>query len=62
MFFFLKDFDILGTKLISCGMDHSLKIWNLETDKLKEVCQYTCTIYSLGQEEMTSKCQTYSEY
>jgi len=32
-----KDFDILGEKLVSCGMDHSLKIWSLETDAIKKV-------------------------
>lgn len=36
-----KDFDILGEKMVSCGMDHSLKIWSLETDAMKKVCQIT---------------------
>ena len=34
-----KDFDILGEKMVSCGMDHSLKIWSLETDAVKKVNQ-----------------------
>ena len=38
-FIFSKDFDILGEKMVSCGMDHSLKIWSLETDAMKKVCQ-----------------------
>ncbi|UYV71372.1 EED [Cordylochernes scorpioides] len=29
------DFDLLGTKIISCGMDHSLKIWQLDSDKIQ---------------------------
>ena len=33
----LKDLDILGSKLVSCGMDHSLKIWSLEKDEFKKV-------------------------
>lgn len=32
-----KDFDILGEKMVSCGMDHSLKIWSLQTDAIKKV-------------------------
>lgn len=32
-----KDFDILGEKMVSCGMDHSLKIWSLQTDAVKKV-------------------------
>ena len=32
-----KDFDILGEKIVSCGMDHSLKIWSLQTDAVKKV-------------------------
>ena len=35
---FLQDFDILGARLVSCGMDHSLKIWWIETEKIKKVC------------------------
>eukprot|EP00112_Aurelia_sp_Birch-Aquarium-sp1_P017205 Seg397.19 transcript_id=Seg397.19/GoldUCD/mRNA.D3Y31 product="Polycomb protein eed-A" protein_id=Seg397.19/GoldUCD/D3Y31 len=30
------DFDILGTKLVSCGMDHSLKVWSLDTEEYKQ--------------------------
>lgn len=43
MYYFIcsKDFDILGEKMVSCGMDHSLKIWSLETDAMKKVCQIT---------------------
>ena len=32
---YLQDFNIQGTKLISCGMDHSLKIWSVDTDKIR---------------------------
>ena len=38
-FHLFKDFDILGEKMVSCGMDHSLKIWSLETDAMKKVIQ-----------------------
>jgi len=30
------DFDILGTRIVSCGMDHSLKFWSLEKPKVKQ--------------------------
>jgi len=29
------DFNLTGTKIVSCGMDHSLKIWNLEKEEIK---------------------------
>ena len=28
----LQDFNIDGTKLVSCGMDHSLKMWRTDTE------------------------------
>ena len=37
MCYLFEDLDILGSKLVSCGMDHSLKIWSLEIDEFKEV-------------------------
>ena len=33
------DFDIRGTKIISCGMDHSLKIWKLDSPELQKAIQ-----------------------
>ncbi|XP_015759951.1 PREDICTED: polycomb protein eed-like [Acropora digitifera] len=27
----VEDFDILGEKMVSCGMDHSLKLWSLDS-------------------------------
>ena len=45
-----KDFDILGEKMVSCGMDHSLKIWSLETDAMKKVRQtktHACKFFLL---------------
>ena len=37
MCYLFEDLDILGSKLVSCGMDHSLKIWSLEIDEFKKV-------------------------
>lgn len=31
-----QDFDLLGTKIMSCGMDHSLKLWNLTKPEMKD--------------------------
>lgn len=31
-----KDFDLLGNRIMSCGMDHSLKLWLLDKDYMKE--------------------------
>ena len=33
------DFDMLGDKIISCGMDHSLKIWNFGDQKIQDAVQ-----------------------
>lgn len=32
-----QDFNADATKLISCGMDHSLKIWSLEEEAVKDI-------------------------
>ncbi|GIY92915.1 polycomb protein eed-A [Caerostris extrusa] len=29
------DFDLLGHKIVSCGMDHSLKIWEINEEKVQ---------------------------
>lgn len=29
------DFNLTGTKIVSCGMDHSLKVWSLEKEGIK---------------------------
>lgn len=31
------DFDLKGQRIMSCGMDHSLKLWRLDKDKMDEV-------------------------
>ena len=28
------DFNVFGTKIVSCGMDHSLKIWKFDTEEI----------------------------
>ncbi|KAK0053562.1 polycomb protein EED-like isoform X1 [Biomphalaria pfeifferi] len=33
------DFYLSGSKIVSCGMDHSLKIWNLEKADIKKALQ-----------------------
>ena len=33
------DFNPLGTLVLSCGMDHSLKVWDMETPELKNAVQ-----------------------
>ncbi|GFO42672.1 polycomb protein eed-like [Plakobranchus ocellatus] len=30
------DFNLSGTKIVSCGMDHSLKIWNLDKPEIQK--------------------------
>jgi len=37
------DFNIAGTKIISCGMDHSLKVWRFDTDNIKEAIELSYT-------------------
>ena len=29
------DFNLDGTRIISCGMDHSLKMWRMDTENIK---------------------------
>lgn len=36
MFFFLQDFDLLGEKIMSCGMDHSLKLWRINSERMQK--------------------------
>lgn len=31
----LQDFDLLGEKIMSCGMDHSLKLWRIDSDRMQ---------------------------
>lgn len=31
-----QDFDLLGNRIMSCGMDHSLKLWRLDKDSMNE--------------------------
>ena len=33
------DFNPLGTQILSCGMDHSLKVWGMESSELKNMVQ-----------------------
>nr|CAI5837311.1 unnamed protein product [Callosobruchus analis] len=33
------DFDSLGTKIISCGVDHALKLWRLDNEKMKKAIE-----------------------
>jgi polycomb protein EED len=33
---FLQDFDLKGHRIMSCGMDHSLKLWNLDKPHIHE--------------------------
>ncbi|KAG1939304.1 polycomb protein eed [Pimephales promelas] len=30
----LQDFDLLGEKIMSCGMDHSLKLWRIDSERM----------------------------
>ena len=32
----LQDFNFSGTRILSCGMDHALKIWELDSDGLQQ--------------------------
>lgn len=34
-----QDFDLLGKRIMSCGMDHSLKLWKLDKDHIQEAVQ-----------------------
>lgn len=41
--FHLQDFDLLGQKIVSCGMDHSLKIWEINEEKVRKAIQESYT-------------------
>lgn len=32
----LQDFDLLGEKIMSCGMDHSLKLWRISSERMQK--------------------------
>lgn len=32
----LQDFDLLGEKIMSCGMDHSLKLWRINSERMQK--------------------------
>lgn len=34
IFLFIQDFNFTGTQILSCGMDHSLKVWDMEVPVL----------------------------
>ncbi|XP_043927943.1 polycomb protein EED [Protopterus annectens] len=31
-----KDYDLLGEKIMSCGMDHSLKLWKINSERMRK--------------------------
>jgi polycomb protein EED len=31
-----QDFDLLGEKIMSCGMDHSLKLWTINSERMQK--------------------------
>ena len=33
----LQDFNMNGSMIVSCGMDHSLKIWKTDTEEIQNV-------------------------
>ena len=37
--FVSQDFHILGGSIVSCGMDHSLKLWQLDTSEIKDAIE-----------------------
>jgi len=39
------DFDMAGKKIVSCGMDHSLKIWDFHSDKIRDAIKLS---YEIG--------------
>lgn len=34
-----QDFDLLGKRIMSCGMDHSLKLWKIDKDYIQDTIQ-----------------------
>ena len=42
------DFDMLGEKIISCGMDHSLKIWNFGDQNIQDAVQLSYKVQGLS--------------
>ena len=43
---FIEDFDFEGKRIISGGMDHSLKIWSLDTSAIEKAISDSYTFYS----------------
>ena len=40
---FVQDFNLEATKIISCGMDHSLKIWDMDKPEIKKAIEDSYT-------------------
>jgi hypothetical protein len=34
--FIFKDFNLTGNLVVTCSIDHYLKIWNMDTEKMKK--------------------------
>jgi polycomb protein EED len=52
------DFDMDGNYIMSCGMDHSLKLWRINTDELKSVfkASYTHSVMKSKKPFQTELC------
>lgn len=37
------DIDITGSRMVSCGMDHSLKVWKLKKPEIEKAIQLSYT-------------------
>ena len=60
------DFNMDGSKIISCGMDHSLKMWRCDTDSIQDAIKlsYRLVIKLKGMVHLknyfASKCPKYT--
>ncbi|KAG1667113.1 Polycomb protein EED [Nymphon striatum] len=50
------DFDVMGNRVMSCGMDHSLKMWHLDTEEIKNAIQES---YCYNPAKATKAFKTY---
>jgi len=50
--FFPQDFNIHGSRLISCGMDHSLKMWRVDAGPIQEAIENSYTYNAAKAKEL----------
>lgn len=55
-----QDFDLEGKRIISCGMDHSLKLWRLDTEALESAIKNSYVFNSASSSNGSTTCRPFA--